>query len=76
MVSCCKVLGVGSFVLAAVQVYQVTVFLKTSIKTNVILGGPPVAQSVRNSTAAAQVTAEAWIRSPAQHSGLKDPALT
>ena len=32
-------------------------------------------QWVKNLTAAAQVTAEVWVLSSAQHSGLKDPAL-
>ena len=32
-------------------------------------------QWIRNPTAAAWVTVEAWILSPAQLSGLKDPAL-
>ena len=39
------------------------------------LGVPTVAHSVKNSTAAAQVTAEVLVRSPAQHSGLKDLEL-
>ena len=30
---------------------------------------------VKNPTAVAQVAAELWVRSPAQHSGLKDLAL-
>ena len=38
-------------------------------------GLPAVAQWVKNLTAGALVTAEAWVRSPAQHSGLKDLAL-
>ena len=32
-------------------------------------------QWVKNLTAAAQVTVEAWVQSPAWSSGLKDPAL-
>ena len=31
-----------------------------------------MAQWVKNLTLAAQVTVEAWIQSPAQHSGLRD----
>ena len=31
-----------------------------------------MAQWVKNSTAAAQVTAEAWVQSPAEQGGLKD----
>ena len=38
-------------------------------------GVPTVAQRVKNPTAAAQVAAEAQVRSPGQHSGLKDPVL-
>ena len=34
-----------------------------------------MAQWVKNLTAEAQVTAESWVQSPAQHSGLKYPAL-
>ena len=30
---------------------------------------------VKDLTAVARVAVEAWIRSPTQHSGLKDPAL-
>ena len=33
-------------------------------------------QWVKNPTAAARVTTEAQVRSPARHSGLKDPALS
>ena len=40
-----------------------------------ILGVPAVEQWVKNLTAAAQVAAEVWVLSSAQHSGLKDPAL-
>ena len=36
---------------------------------------PAVAQWVKNLTVAAQVTAEAWVQSPAWYSGLKDLAL-
>ena len=35
-----------------------------------------MAQWVKNPTAAAQDTVEAWIPSPAWYSALKDPALT
>ena len=38
-------------------------------------GVPTMAQWVKNLTAAAQVTAEVWVCSLAQSSGLKDPAL-
>ena len=38
-------------------------------------GVPAVAQWVRNPTAVAWVTAEAWVGSLAQSSELKDPAL-
>ena len=34
-----------------------------------------MAQWVKNPTTAAQVTAEVQVQSPAQRSGLKDPAL-
>ena len=34
-----------------------------------------MAQWVKNPTPAARVTAEVWVQSPAQYSGLKDPAL-
>ena len=40
-----------------------------------ILGGPTVAQWIKNLTAVAQVTAEAQVQSPAWHSEFKDPAL-
>ena len=39
-----------------------------------ILGGPTVAQWIKNLTAVAQVTAEAQVQSPAWHSEFKDPA--
>lgn len=39
------------------------------------VGVPPVAQWVKNPTAAAQVDAEVWVQSLAQHIRLKDPAL-
>ena len=39
------------------------------------VGVPAMAQWVKNPTAAAQVAAEAQVQSPAQGSGLKDPAL-
>ena len=42
---------------------------------NTCWGVSTVAQWVKNLTAATQVTAEAWVRSPAQHSGVKDLAL-
>ena len=38
------------------------------------MGVPTVAQWIKNLTAAAQVAVEAQVQSPAQHSGLKDPA--
>ena len=39
------------------------------------LGVPAVLQWVKNLTAAAWVTAEAQVQSPAQHSELRDPAF-
>ena len=36
---------------------------------------PAEVQCVKNPTAVAQAAVEAWIRAPAQCSGLKDPAL-
>lgn len=39
------------------------------------LGIPTVVQWVKNMTAVAQVAAEAWVRSPAPCSELKDPVL-
>jgi len=38
-------------------------------------GVPTVAQGAKNQTTAAWVTVQVWVRSPAWHSGLKDPAL-
>ena len=46
-------------------------FLKTEIR-----GVPAMAQCVKNPTTATQVTAEAWVRSLALHSGLKEPELS
>ena len=39
------------------------------------LGVPAIVQGVKNLTLAAQVSVEEWVWFPAQHSGLKDPAL-
>ena len=55
-----------------------TVFLKyiqgihPFLKFLFLYGVPPVAQWVENLTAVAQVTADAWVQSLAQHRGLKD----
>ena len=46
---------------------------------NATIGGPGglgVGLWVKSPTAAAWVTAEAWVQSLAEHSGLKDPTLT
>ena len=39
------------------------------------MGVPNVAQWIKNLTVASGVTVEAWVQSPAQCSGLKDPVL-
>ena len=39
------------------------------------MGVPSVAQWVKNPSTEARVTAQVRVRSPAQHSGLKDPIL-
>ena len=46
---------------------------KHTISSRKTIGVPVVALWVKNPTAAAQVAAEVWVWSPAQHSGLRDP---
>ena len=46
-----------------------------AIGYKVILGGPAVAQWVKNPTAVVWVSAEAWVPSPARQSVLRDSVL-
>ena len=46
-----------------------------SSKSQQITAVPAMADWVKNPTAAAQVSVEAWVQSPGRRSGLKDLAL-
>ena len=55
--------------------FRMCLILKIYWFKKVDLGVSAVAQWVKNLTEAAQVTMKVWVKSPAQHSGVKYPLL-
>jgi len=68
-------LMVVSYALTQTSSYCKNVRESLPMRAEVGVVVPAVAQWVENLTAVAWVAVEAWVRSPARHSGLKDLAL-